>query len=114
MKRLIMIVLLAVFAFAVLPAQSPESLPKTLIAPEVLRAIINEASGEMGLQNEILIAGVNRNRKAEECQKGYFETAFVRDRLKDYGIGDAPIGLLDVEKWVNIQAQLGLVEIKKK
>lgn len=26
----------------------------------------------------------------------------------------APIGLLDVEKWVNIQAQLGLVEIKKK
>ncbi len=113
MKRLIMIVILAVFAFAVLPAQSPESLPKTLIASEVLRAIINESSGELALQNEILIAGVNRNRKAEEYQKGYFETAFVRDRLKEYGIGDASIIDLPVHEkttWDAESAELWIVE----
>ena len=38
-------------------------------APAVLRAIINEASGERALQNEIHLTGVNRNRKTEDSDR---------------------------------------------
>jgi len=51
-------------------------------APGTLRAIVDEASGETALQNEILLTGVNRNRKAEEYRTGYFESAFILEKLR--------------------------------
>lgn len=58
-------------------------------APDILRAIIAEASGERALQNEIFLTGVNRNRKPEEYRTGYFESAFILEKLREYGIDEA-------------------------
>ena len=58
-------------------------------APDILRAIIAEASGELALQNEISLTGVNRNRKPEEYRTGYFESAFILEKLREYGIDEA-------------------------
>ncbi len=95
MKRapyLLLALALAVSAIApALSAQPAEGIPRTLLPLPLLRAIINEASGDMALQNEILIAGVNRNRKAEEYKEGYFEPKFLIERLKEYGIPDCRI-----------------------
>jgi aminopeptidase YwaD len=78
-------------AAGILPAQFGRTVPPTFLSRPVLNDIINEASGDLALQNEILIAGVNRNRKAEEYANGYFETAFLIDKLREYGITDARI-----------------------
>ena len=86
MKTLAAIVLLAA---GTLPAQFGRAIPPTFLSRTVLNDIINEASGEMALQNEILIAGVNRNRKAEEYANGYFEPAFLVEKLREYGVPDA-------------------------
>jgi aminopeptidase YwaD len=90
---------------------TPARIP--LSPPDILRAIINEASGELALQNEIYLAGVNRNRKPEEYQKGYFEAAFILDKLKEYGIVDASIIDLPVDEkttWDAESAELWVVE----
>ena len=95
MKRIagsaLLIILAAVAAAPVLSAQPAEGIPKTLLPLPLLRLIVNEASGDLALQNEIRLAGVNRNRKAEEYVNGYFETGFLLDKLKEYGISDCRI-----------------------
>ena len=90
---------------------TPPRLP--LSPPDILRAIINEASGELALQNEIVLTGVNRNRKPEEYQKGYFEAAFILDKLREYGIDEAAIVDLPVDgktTWDAESAELWIVE----
>jgi aminopeptidase YwaD len=82
-------------------------------APDVLRAIVNEASGEMALQNEIRLTGVNRNRKPEEYRTGYFEAAFVLEKLREYGFDDAFVVDLPVDgetTWDAESAELWIVE----
>ncbi|MBP1660039.1 MAG: hypothetical protein H6P95_1231, partial [Candidatus Aminicenantes bacterium] len=82
-------------------------------APDVLRAIVNEASGELALQNEIHLTGVNRNRKAEEYQTGYFESAFILEKLREYGIDEAAVIDLPAEDrtaWDAESAELWTVE----
>jgi aminopeptidase YwaD len=95
MKRLFLLLTAITVALAaltpVLSAQPAEGIPRTLLPLPLLRAIINEASGDVALQNEIFIAGVNRNRKAEEYRDGYFEPRFLVERLKEYGIPDCRI-----------------------
>ncbi len=96
MKRIprsIALILLA--AGLVLAGAAQETPPRPAPSvPDVLRAIINEASGELALQNEIHLTGVNRNRKAEEYQTGYFESAFILQKLREYGLADA--GTIDL------------------
>ncbi|MCX6568670.1 MAG: M28 family peptidase [Candidatus Aminicenantes bacterium] len=90
---------------------TPPRLP--LSPPDILRAIINEASGELALQNEIALTGVNRNRKPEEYQKGYFEAAFILDKLREYGIDGSAIVDLPVDgktTWDAESAELWIVE----
>lgn len=89
--RLLALALAAASLAPALSAQPAEGIPRTLLPLPLLRAIINEASGDLALQNEILIAGVNRNRKAEEYKEGYFEPKFLIERLKEYGIPDCRI-----------------------
>jgi len=82
-------------------------------APDVLRAIINEASGELALQNEIHLTGVNRNRKPEEYRTGYFESAFILEKLREYGLDEASTVDLPVEDptaWDAESAELWMVE----
>ncbi len=113
MKRPAIILMIVMLAAGLLPTRAQDGPPRTLLAPDVLRAIVNEASGELALQNEIYIAGVNRNRKAEEYQKGYFETAFILDRLREYGIDDAAILDLPVggkTTWDAEAAELWIVQ----
>jgi aminopeptidase YwaD len=82
-------------------------------APAVLRAIINEASGERALQNEIHLTGVNRNRTAEEYRIGYFESAFILEKLREYGLEDSATLDLPVDggtTWDAEAAELWTVE----
>jgi aminopeptidase YwaD len=91
MKKILLAAALIIFAFHAAAAQPAEGVPKTLLPLSLLKEIIHEASGDVALQNEILIAGVNRNRLPEEYTQGYFETGFILAKLKEYGIKNAQI-----------------------
>lgn len=103
----------ALAAAAGLGAAVQEETFRTPLPPAVLRAIINEASGELAFQNEVYLAGVNRNRKPQEYRQGYFETAFLLERLKAYGLDEAAVLDLPVSSkstWDAEEAELWLVE----
>ncbi len=114
MKHIVVVCGLILFMAGLAPVgaqDTPARLP--LSPPDILRAIVNEASGELALQNEIVLTGVNRNRKPEEYQKGYFEAAFILDKLREYGIDEAVIVDLPVEEkttWDAEAAELWIVE----
>src|SRR4030042_6948166 len=91
MKRHAMFAVLFMFGLNLVFSQSDEMAPKTLLPLSVLREIINEVSGDVPLQNEILLSAVKLNRLPEEYARGYFETEFLLERLKEYGIRDAEI-----------------------
>lgn len=72
-------------------AQPAEGVPRAILPLSVLKDIINEASGDLALQNEIFLSGVNRNRLPEEYVNGFYEPKFILDRLREYGIEDSRI-----------------------
>jgi hypothetical protein len=92
MKKTLTIILVAAATLGCIFAQFFRSSgPETIVPLGLLQAIINEASGEAALQNEIDLTGVNRNRPAEEYNSQYFETEFILKKLKEYGIGQSEI-----------------------
>jgi hypothetical protein len=114
MKRIVA-VFVPILALACLGPAGAQDTParRPLSPPGVLAAVIHEASGEIALQNEILLTGVNRNRKAEEYRTGYFETAFVLEKLREYGIDDASVIDLPTDAetaWDAESAELWMVE----
>ncbi len=94
-KRALPAVLLVLLLFAVPNAHQAQeergTVPRTLLSPKLINAVINEVSGDIALQNETLLTAVNRNRLPEEYAQGYFETAFILKKLQEYGITDSRI-----------------------
>ena len=91
MKKALVMISMILISLNFVSPQPAEGIPKTLLPVSLLREIINEASGDLALQNEIFIAGVNRNRLPEEYASGYFEPKFLMEKLKEYGVTDARI-----------------------
>jgi aminopeptidase YwaD len=117
MKKSAILLAIIILVVAILPAQFGRTIQPTLVPHQVLLDIINEASGDLALQNEILIAGVNRNRKSEEYASGYFETAFLIEKLREYGITDARIIDLPISSpktWDAESAELWLTKPAKR
>ncbi|OGD20088.1 MAG: hypothetical protein A2W03_00235 [Candidatus Aminicenantes bacterium RBG_16_63_16] len=91
MKKILVVMGLAAVAFGLVFAQVRTTGPETIVPLSLLRAIINEASGDVALQNEIILTGVNRNRLPAEYVGEYFETEFILAKLKEYGIEQSEI-----------------------
>lgn len=116
-KKLSMFFVLVLVLTTFLLAQPQERLPRTLLPYNILQEIINESSGELALQNEIYLTGVNRNRKAEEYRNGYYETRFILEKLKEYGFDEAEIVDLPVrgdKTWDAEEAELWMISPTKK
>ena len=73
------------------PGQTTPPRPETVLPTEVLRVIIDEVSGDLAFQNEVLLGGVYRNRPPQEYASRYFETDFILKKLREYGIEDSEI-----------------------
>jgi len=117
MKKTSFFLALIMLPLGVMYDQFEENNLESLLPMSVLWDIMNEVSGEMALQNEILLTGVNRNRLPEEYLEGPFETRFILDKLKEYGIKNAEI--IDLPKWEEKtwdaeMAELWIVEPEKR
>lgn len=117
MKKHLAAILVLLFLVSAALAQPQEKLPRTLLSLRLLQDIINEANGELALQNEIFLTAVNRNRKAEEYATGYFETGFILEKLREYGYDESQVLELparDQTVWDAEEAELWVVEPAKK
>lgn len=114
MRKLILLILAPVIFFGLIFSQLERGEGRaTLLPPDILLNIINEASGDLALQNEIFLAGVCRNRPPAEYTSGYFETRFLLEKLKEYGLSQAEIVELPTRSqttWDAERAELWLVK----
>jgi len=113
MKKIWTAIALMIISANFISAQPEQALPKTLLPLSLLREILNEASGDLALQNEIYLAGVNRNRLSEEYATGYFEPKFLIERLKEYGIMEARIIDLPTRSPQTWDAEMGELWVLK-
>ena len=114
MRKSIFLILASVIFFALVFCQLERGeVRPTLLPPETLLHIINEASGDLALQNEIFLAGVCRNRPPAEYTSGYFETRFLLEKLNEYGLSQAEIVELPARSkttWDAEMAELWMVK----
>lgn len=63
----------------------------TLLDKKLMDQVIGEASGETALAHDIEMGGYTRNRLSKEYQTVLWESQYVMDKLKEYGITDAKL-----------------------
>jgi len=90
---------------------------ETILPLNLILDIVPEVSGDEALHHMIALAGVNRNRRAEEYVQGYYETAYILNKLKEYGIPDSEIIELPARAkttWDAEAAELWMLSPQKK
>ncbi len=79
----------------------------TLIAQEHMDEIIGEASGETAWNTIMETGGYNKNRPAEEYAGNFYETQYIFDQLKMYGLpGTEIVRFPGRETWDGIKGEL--------
>ena len=85
------------------------------VVPATIRnAVLNELSGEQAHLHVQMLAG-NRNRPASEYQEAFFETTYLRDMAKQYGLSDVQVDFFEGgETWDAEEGDLWLIEPMKR
>lgn len=63
----------------------------TLLDKKLMDQVIGEASGETALAHDIEMGGYTRNRLSKEYQTVLWESQYIMDKLKEYGISEAKL-----------------------
>jgi len=89
MNRLFVLsgILLSVCTISV--AQNSE--PRTLLPSRIIHQLIGEASGERAMNHIIEMAAYIHDRPASEYTGNFFETEYVVDKLKEYGLEEVKV-----------------------
>jgi len=95
----------------------------SLLHPDLIKAIINEVSGEIALQNEIMLAPYERLRTKEEFTTQLWESTYIMKKAKEYGLqevqlhtfpSDDPLWQVEVgELWMMEPVQKKLADAKE-
>jgi Peptidase family M28 len=97
------------FAAAVV-AQARAEADRCLVPSSIRDPILNEVSGEQALVHVQLLA-VNRDRQAEEYQNQFFETTYIRDMAKQYGLSDVQVDFFPTrDVWDGEEGDLWLTQ----
>jgi hypothetical protein len=102
----IKIVVAALFLFsAVMSGQN--SVPRTLLPEKITDEFIGEASGERAMNHIIEMAAYIHDRPASEYSGNFFETQYIFDKMKEYGLEGAVINRYPGGKtWDGVKATL--------
>ena len=117
-KKWVIVVGLIIALAAFIPSYGEKragEAPPLLIPDKLVPIILNEVSGEIPLNNEIMLAGINHNRPASEYLNHFYESEYMLKKLKEYGI-EGKIEKLPSNKgrktWDAVSAELWMVKPK--
>jgi hypothetical protein len=83
------------------------SIPRTLLPDKLTDEFIGEASGERAMNHIIEMAGYIHDRPATEYSGYFFETQYILDRMKEYGLEGAVVNKYTGGKtWDGVKATL--------
>jgi aminopeptidase YwaD len=83
------------------------SLPRTLLPSNITDEFIGEASGERAMNHIIEMAAYIHDRPASEYSGNFFETQYILDRMKEYGLEGAVVNKYPGGKtWDGVKATL--------
>jgi len=83
------------------------STPRALLPEKIIDEIIGEASGERAMNHIIEMAAYIHDRPASEYSGYFFETQYVLDKMKEYGLEGAVVNTYPGGKtWDGIRATL--------
>lgn len=79
----------------------------TFLPQEQMDLIVGEASGETAWRTIATINAYNRPRTEEEFQGNFFETRYILDQLKAYGLANAEVATYPAgEAWMAVKGDL--------
>src|SRR5512137_1599422 len=98
---------IAVLLLICITAYSQNSKPRTLLPEKTIDEFIGEASGERAMNHIIEMAAYIHDRPASEYSGYFFETQYVLDRLKEYGLEGAVVSKYPGgQTWDGVKATL--------
>jgi aminopeptidase YwaD len=99
-----------VFLFPVaeeLQSQYPPNYQYTLLPSKIIDALINASSGDLAMMHIFKLAGYNKPRKDQEYTDFPYETGYILDKLKEYGLNNFSIEEFGKEAtWRGIKGSL--------
>ena len=95
--RLFVFIFLSVLIAAAGYAQKGAKLPENILPDDVLKALLNEISGQLPFNNEVLMGGIERVRGKEEFDGIFKEAEILAAKLKEYGLDEVRVESLGKE-----------------
>jgi hypothetical protein len=112
-RRFFVFALIAIVALPLavgLVAQARTQADGCLVPASIRDPILNELSGEQA-QVHVQLLSANRDRQAEEYQNQFFETTYIRDMARQYGLSDVQVDFFQTrDTWDGEEGDLWLVE----
>lgn len=112
--RLLLAIVFSAAVLAGLSAQVPPD--RCLVPPEMRDPILQEVSGELAYQHVQMLAP-NRNRQPEEYENQFFETTYISEMARQFGLSDVQVHFFPGgrETWDAEEADLWMIEpVRKK
>ncbi len=91
MKKTRHILCVMAFLFSCTLSFGQNSVPRTLLPEKIVDELIGEASGERAMNHIIEMAAYIHDRPAAEYSGYFFETQYVLNKLKEYGLEGAKV-----------------------
>jgi hypothetical protein len=94
--------------------------PETILPGEIIKIILNEISGQLAFNNEVMLAGYNHIRTGEEFKTFFYEGKYMAEKLKEYGVEEVrleDLGEMMPEReewWARVDAELWMKEPQEK
>ncbi len=114
--RLFVVALVMVVAipFTARPGgQARAGVDRCLVPAPIREPILNEISGEQA-QLHVQFLAANRDRQTQEYQEQFFETTYIRDMARQYGLSDVQVDFFPTrDVWDAEEGDLWLVQPRK-
>ncbi|UCH93084.1 MAG: M28 family peptidase [Candidatus Aminicenantes bacterium] len=108
--------IISIFAFP----QEEYKPPETILSEQMIKIILNEISGQLAFNNEVMLAGYNHIRTEEEFNTFFYESDYMAKKLKEYGVEEVRLEDLGKEMpergqwWAREDAELWMIEPEQK
>ncbi|MDD8026637.1 MAG: M28 family peptidase [Acidobacteriota bacterium] len=108
--QLLRLSFLAVLGLTLGAAAQPVKAPATALPQDLLKAVLNEISGQIPFANEAALAGYVRQRTPQEFEGHFYEAEYLAARLKEYGLDEVRLETIGRNPsrtwWVGQDAEL--------